>query len=391
LGAERGFVRVVRGGEVVLSVDAPAGLPPPTRLGYRTVRAGEATYRTLIRRTPDGSLLETGASLAPLEGRVGRLRTLAILLSLAGVAVTAALAWWVAGLAVRPLRGLRSAVARVSSTRDLSRRLAEREGVEEIDAVAQSVNAMLARLERSAGETEEALEATRRFAGDAGHELRTPMTALRANLDALARNPAMPEAERRAALADAQAEVDAAIRLLSALQTLARGDAGTALPRERVDLAELVDAEVERARRRHPGVEFELRAPAGTAVVDGWPDGLRSLVANLLENAAVHGRADGRVEVTLAPHDGGWRFAVDDDGPGVAPDERELVFERFGRGAASGGESTAAGASTPTAGSGLGLALVRQQARLHGGDAWVEDSARGGARFVARLDGAAAR
>jgi two-component system sensor histidine kinase PrrB len=379
LGAERGFLRVLRGGEVVLSIDAPARLPPPAGLGYRTARAGEATYRTLTRRTPGGSLLETGASLAPLEGRVARLRTLVIALSLAGLALTAGLAWWVAGLAVRPLRSLGAAVARVSSTRDLSTRLAAREGVEEIDAVAESVNAMLARLERSATETEDALEATRRFAADAGHELRTPMTALRANLDALARNPAMLEAERHAALADAQGEADAAIGLLSALQTLARGDAGAALPRERVDLAELADAEVERVRRRHPRVELELRAPQGPATLEGWPDGLRSVVANLLENAAVHGRSDGRVELTLAPDDGGWRFIVDDEGPGVPPDEREQIFERFGCG------SSAAG------GSGLGLALVRQQARLHGGDAWVEESARGGARFVTRLGGLAPR
>ena len=106
---------------------------------------------------------------------------------------------------------------------------------------------MLARLQAS-------MAATRRFAADAGHELRTPLTGLRANLDALARNPDLPEAERAALLRESSAEQDRIVHLLDGLQALARGEAADALPREDVELGDLVDAAIYGARRRHPGV-----------------------------------------------------------------------------------------------------------------------------------------
>jgi two-component system sensor histidine kinase PrrB len=265
-------------------------------------------------------------------------------------------------------------VARVSTTRDLSTRLPQEQGVGEVDELSASVNEMLTRLEHSAAETESALEATRRFAADAGHELRTPMTALRANLGALTRNPGMDDDERRAALSDAEEEAERTIRLLEALQTLARGDVGDALPRERLDAADVLDVAVESARRRHPDIEFRVKAPdQGTELV-GWPDGIRALIDNLLENAAKHGRRGGTVAVAIQNGAGGVQLTVDDDGPGIPEAERSRVFERFVRIGSSAGD-----------GSGLGLALVLQQARLHGGSAWVEDSPLGGARFVVRL------
>jgi two-component system sensor histidine kinase PrrB len=238
---------------------------------------------------------------------------------------------------------------------------------------------MLGRLERSAAATEEAFEATRRFAGDAGHELRTPMTALRANLGALRRNPDLPLSERAAALADAEREAARAGRLLEALQTLARGDAGTALPLEAVDLPELADTAVESARARHPEIDWTLRAPAEEVEVGGWPDGLRAVLDNLLENAARHGRPAGKVEVSVEREGDAIAITVDDDGPGIDPAERERIFERFARGSGAGEK-----------GSGLGLALVRQQARLHGGDATVSASPLGGARFRVTVAAAAA-
>ncbi|CAA9522668.1 MAG: hypothetical protein AVDCRST_MAG45-2603 [uncultured Solirubrobacterales bacterium] len=366
-------MRLVQGEQTVAAVDAPAGLPSPRRDGFRTVEAGGTAYRTLNRTTPDGAVLEVGSELVAVRERVGGLRARVLVVSAAGVAIVAALAWWLAELAMRPLGGLRTAVARVSTTRDLSNRLPVESRLEEVDALSESVNAMLARLESSSTETEQALEATRRFAADAGHELRTPMTALRTNLGALLRNPRLGAGEREKVLSEAEAEVERTVRLLEALQTLARGDAGAALPLEEVDLADLVDAALERARRRHPHVTFVLHAADTATTLEGWPDGLQVLVENLIENAARHGRPGGRVEVALELADGGLRLAVDDDGPGVPEREREHVFERFARGDGAG------------EGSGLGLALVRQQARLHGGEAWVEDSRRGGARFVVRL------
>jgi two-component system, OmpR family, sensor histidine kinase PrrB len=261
----------------------------------------------------------------------------------------------------------------VTSTRDLSRRLPEHEAGREVDELAHGVNEMLARLESSAAETERALEATRRFAGDVGHEVRTPLTSMRANIDAVRRNPTMSDDQRRAILDDVAREQDYLVSVLDALQALARGDAAAALPRERVDMAEVLDSAVEAARRRHPAGRIELSAEEGEHPITGWPDGLRLLVDNLIENAIRHGGA--RVAVALErDHGGPLLLTVEDDGPGIPEAQRVLVFERFARGP---------DATSP--GSGLGLALVAQQAQLHGGDVTVGDSPAGGASLRVRL------
>ena len=369
------YVRLLDGsGQVVRSVDAPSGLPTPTAPGLRTVETDGDSYRSLTRPTPVGGLLEVGVDLGPSEERVAELRNRLILLGLLGVMLVAALSWWLAGLALGPLRSLRAAAGRVSSTRDLSSRLTAEGAPAEIGELTDSINAMLARLQGSAAQTDEALQATRRFAGDAGHELRTPMTALRADIGTLRRNPDLPPEQRRATLEHAEREVERATRLLELLQTLARGDSGTALPREQLDLAELAEASVEAARARHPSIEWSLDAPDGELELRGWPDGLRALLDNLLENAARHGKPGGSVQASIERKPDGWTLTVDDDGPGVDPSDRERVFERFARGAASG-----------DGGLGLGLALVRQQARLHGGEASVAESPLGGARFRVEL------
>jgi two-component system sensor histidine kinase PrrB len=372
LTAEGEFARVLAGDRVVVAAQAPPGLPPPSGPGLRTVEVDGTRFRVATRPRGADRLVEVGADLGPLDDRVAGLRNRVIVLSALGALLCGLAAWWLAGVALRPLAALRAAAAKVSTTRDLSTRLPEAGGPEEVDTLSATVNAMLSRLEGSAAQTEAALEATRRFAADAGHELRTPLTALRANAGSLRRNPDMAEAERQALLADLEDEAERTVRVLGALQTLARGDAAAALPREPVDVAQLADVAVEAARRRHPEVTFALSAPA-EALVDGWPDGLRTLTDNLLENAARHGRPQGRVQLTV---DGGpehVQVTVDDDGPGVEEADRERVFERFARGA-GGGE-----------GSGLGLALVRQQAELHGGSATLAQSPLGGARAAVRL------
>jgi two-component system sensor histidine kinase PrrB len=133
---------------------------------------------------------------------------------------------------------------------------------------------------------------------------------------------------------------------------LAQGELITPAQFERVDLAELVDAAVDAARRRHPDADVGVRSPSSVPVT-GWPDGLRCILDNLLDNAAIHGRsaAGATVRVTLTPD---AVLTVEDDGPGVPPERRQEVFQRFAKSPAS-------------PGSGLGLALVAQQVVLHGG------------------------
>jgi signal transduction histidine kinase len=385
--AETGrFARVIVNGSIVQEAgDLPgADFPLPDGPGLATVEANGRKWRTFTIEPPRPPQRSEGPAelapqvqfavdLDPVEDRISEMRTRVALISAAGVAAAALVAWLLGNLALRPFARLRSAVAGVSTTRDLSRRVPAADAPEEVGQLADSVNSMLARLERSAAETDRALEATRRFAADVGHELRTPLTSIRANLDAVRRNPDMPGEQRQAILAETSATQDRLVALLDALQALARGDAAAALPRQEVDLAEIVDAAADSARRRHPGANVSVELPEGAQLVRGWPDGLRLLADNLIENALRHGGATVRVRVEAAPA-GSIILSVDDDGPGVPPAERTLVFERFARGS---------GAAGP--GSGLGLALVAQQAALHDGRVDVSDSPLGGARFTVTI------
>lgn len=386
--AENGFfVRVIHDGQVVRAVgDVPgSGFPVPTSQGLDTVESSGHKWRTFTVAPPSqagpGGAAPTAfqgaqyvADLQPLEDRIGAMRTRVALISGLGIGLAGVLASLLSGLALAPLSRLRRTVAGVTSTRDLSRRLPETDAAEEVNELARSVNEMLVRLEGSASETESALAATRRFAADVGHELRTPLTSIRANLDALRRNPSMPEADRRIILEEVAAEQTELVTLLDALQALARGDAGAALPRELLDFGDIVDASIESARRRHPESRIELISPDERLELQGWPDGLRLLIDNLIENAVRHGGSHVRVAVHRTGDGGRLLLSVEDDGPGVPSVEREHVFERFQRG------SRAVGA-----GSGLGLALVAQQAALHGGSVELGDSPLGGASFEIRL------
>jgi two-component system sensor histidine kinase PrrB len=234
---------------------------------------------------------------------------------------------------------------------------------------------MLGRLQASTVAMDRALQSTRRFAADAGHELRTPLTGLRANLDALERNPDLPLEERLALVRETTAEQERIVHLLEGLQALARGDAADSLPREDVELADLVDAAVFGARRRHPRVQMELEESIADAAVHGWDGGLRLLVDNLLDNAALHGART--VLVGLREDGDALVLTVADDGPGIPAEERERVLEPFARGSRATGRGT-----------GLGLAIVAQQAALHGGTLTLGDAELGGLAVEVRLPAA---
>ena len=363
------FVQVAYGDEVVAQEgDVPNAAPaPPTEEGFATVDIDGTPWRSLTVALggPADARFQALATLAPVEERVASTRRLILLIGLLALALTGLAAWFFSSLAIRPLARLQAGAARVTGAEDLSTPLPD-EGPDEVRSLAGALNGMLARLQASTA-------ATRRFAADAGHELRTPLTGLRANLDTLARNPDLPEAERAALLRESSAEQDRIVHLLEGLQALARGEAAEALPREDVELGDLVDAAIYGARRRHPGVAYELREHGEhDGTVHGWANGLRLVVDNLLENAALHGGA--RVDVDLAREDDRWLLRVADDGPGIPESERERLLEPFARGRAATAEGT-----------GLGLAIVAQQVGLHGGELRLADSELGGLAVEVRL------
>jgi two-component system sensor histidine kinase PrrB len=378
LRATSSSLRLAIGEQILLDsgVDLPAHRRLP--LGLHTVTVGGARERTYAETLRDPSLgglvrLEVATSLSDLESRQAALRRLLALLGAVMLLVAAAGTWLAADLVLRPLRRLRAAAAGIVDEGDLDRPVPDG-GPAELRALAGSFRAMLARLSRSAEDRNRALQATQRFAADAGHELRTPLTSVQASLSTIALHPEMPAEQRGELAREALGEQRRLVELLDSLQALARGDAP--LERGDVDLAELVDASAGIVAARHPSVAVAADAPDEPVAYRGWEPGLRIMVDNLLENAARHGRPDGTVRIALRPGAGGHgpEIDVDDDGPGIPPEERERIFEPFRR---------INGSGHP--GSGLGLALVAQQARLHGATVTVGDSPLGGARLRVRF------
>jgi two-component system sensor histidine kinase PrrB len=368
LSATATSVRLLLGDTVLLA--AGRKLPQhEARPGLRTVTLDGKHYRTYVAEIRSAGLgglvkLEVTADPAPLEHRVDKLNHRLIYIGLAGLLVAGLGTWLTADLALRPLRRLRRTTTTIAADADLSHRVPEDDGPAEIRSLARSFNGMLGRLSRSATDRRRALDATRRFAADAGHELRTPLTSVQATLSTLARHPELDAERRKGMLDDALNEQRRLVDLLDGLQALARGDAAPGEDTD-VDLTELV-AE---ATAEHAGAQLHTDLPDGPVLVRGWDAGLRMLVGNLVQNAVRHGGAGGRVEVALT--DGPVpRLTVDDQGPGIPEDERERIFEPFTR---------LDGVTSP--GSGLGLALVAQQAERHGADVAIEESPLGGSRF----------
>jgi len=360
---------------VVLEAGRPAlagGIPPT---GLRTVTSRGERYRVLV--TPlagaglgDLAKLEVVSSLAELEERRAELDSRLTWLGIAALLAAGLGAFLAAVRTLGPLRRLRLAAGRIAAEDDLDVRVSETDGPAEVRSLAASFNAMLLRLSASASLRERALEATRRFAFDAGHELRTPLTTVQATLSALHRHPDVSPEQRAAMLEDALEEQRRLVALLDGLQALARGEA-TSPEHEDVDLADIVTRAVADTRIRYPATAFALELPDAPVVLRGWEPGLRMLVANLVGNAAHHGRPGGNVWVTLAGRPAPV-LTVDDDGDGIAEGDRDRIFEPFRR--------LDAAADRP--GTGLGLALVAQQAREHAATVRVDASPAGGARVV---------
>jgi signal transduction histidine kinase len=234
---------------------------------------------------------------------------------------------------------------------------------DEIDQLAVTMNRMLDRLER-------ATDRQRQFVSDASHELRSPLASIRTQLEVAMAHP--DRADWRAVAAGVLDEGTRMEALVADLLALARADEGAIAAREdRVDLGEIARSE---AADRPGPVTFEVRV-VSTATVRGDAGALRRVVRNLLDNAGRH--AATRVRVSVARSAEGTMLAVDDDGAGIRPEDRERVFERFTR--------LEEARTRDAGGTGLGLAVVREVVRAHRGTVRVADGELGGARFEVRL------
>jgi two-component system sensor histidine kinase MprB len=303
---------------------------------------------------PGGGAVLSIYPLKPTAHALSRIRFWILLVGAIGIAVAAALAAFVATAALRPVRRLTTAAENVAATGDLTERV-DVSGDDELGRLATRFNAMLVALEGSVG-------AQRRLVADASHELRTPLTAVRTNIDLL-REGKLPPDEATRALAEASVELAALTSLVSDLVELARGEERK-LRFEAVQLDDLVAGAVERAQSRAPQMRFQTALEHSTVQAD--PVLLDRAISNLLDNAVKYGPEGSTVRVAVAR----GAVTVADEGPGIAGDDLPHVFDRFYR--------SASARSKP--GAGLGLAIVREAAEAHGGQATAESSS-AGARF----------
>lgn len=313
-------------------------------------------------RVPVGSAFWTVCAYVPtVPWYISPLYVVAVLLAVLLLsAITAYVARTTVARALRPVTAIKTELAEITAT-DLGRRVPPLPHRDELDDLARTVNQTLDRLEH-------AVQQERRFAADASHDLRTPLTAMRAQLEEAMLHP--DEADWPRTAVALLSSLDRLQAIVTDLLTLAKLDAGAPGLGADVDLAELVEEEL---ARRPPGklVELDLR-PA--VVVTGDPLRLTRLLANLLDNAERH--AESTITVTVDERDGWGVLEVLDDGAGIAPDQRENVFRRFTRLDAS--------RNRDAGGTGLGLPIAREIARAHGGTLTVEDSDTG-ARFVLQI------
>jgi signal transduction histidine kinase len=271
--------------------------------------------------------------------------------------IVSAVAWIAAGDVLRPLRALSDTARSIGET-DLSKRISV-EGNDEIAALSATFNDMLDRLE-------DAFATQRRFADDAGHELRTPITVIRGQLELLSDDPE----ERRAAIGLVTGELDRMSRIVEDLLVLAKAEQPDFIRKHPIDLAELAEEWSVKATQL-AGRPVALVA-SSQAVVTADSQRLTQAVMNLVRNAVEHTSPD--VEVSLgARANGNWtRIWVTDTGPGIPPEEQQKLFERFARGRVG---------RRRTEGAGLGLSIVKSIAEGHGGRVEV-DSGEAGTTFT---------
>jgi signal transduction histidine kinase len=374
------LIQVVgRGHHLIASSPSAHGLPPLTG-AWPTPQNAEKDVQTCA--PPAGCMRVAAVRVGPAADspvvyagrRVGGTLSTGIFDTLFTVQVavlitlTAWGTWKVTGRILRPVEAIRTELAAIN-VNDLSGRVPEPLGQDEIARLARTINATLARLEKAKGGLEHMLDQQRRFASDVSHELRNPIAGLRVLLEETQLRP--DQSDLPATLERAVDDVDRLQVIIDDLLLLARLQANTPTPRERMDLAQFVRAETSRRTGRHP-IQLNLRPEV---TVDAVPTHIGRILANLLDNAQRH--TQNTVQVDVRARGNFAELSVTDDGEGIAEADHERIFQRFTR--------LQPARDRDPHGTGLGLAIARTIAQAHDGTLHTEHSPTSGARFVLRL------
>jgi signal transduction histidine kinase len=353
-----------RGRIVARSLSLGGRLLPARQLAARAIVRGQGAYATEVSNgerlrlyaapladfggPAAGGAVVVAASQKDVESTLGDLRLLLVLAGVVAAALAALGVFVLLRRALRPLTRLVDAATDVERTGDPRRRLPVPGTNDEVGRLAETLNAMLASLERSR-------EVERRFLADASHELRTPLTALLGNVAYLTRHGLNEEV-----LADLDRDAERLAQLADALLALSREEAAS-----RPNTVVRLDLLAEEAAQLDERVDVVATEPIA---VQGDARALERALANLVQNARVHGPADGKIVIRAERAGDLAELSVTDEGSGLRPEEARLAFQRFWR------------RSSERPGSGLGLAIVRATAERHSGRAYAE-----GARFAIEL------
>ncbi len=366
---EGSLVRTARIGTVTVSLPADIVLPELEN-GYTNTTIDGVEYR--VRTFTAGmASISLGSPLEETQNRIDALHMRVLIICGGLIVGTLVVGWVISLIMITPFRVL-AQQARAINAQSMPDEVQVR-GVWEAVEIGEAVEGMLARIGNEQDRTKAALESARDFAAAASHELRTPLTAMRTNLEVLSTLD-MPAPQRQELVSDVMRTQTRIEATLAALERLAQGQLTTTDDFVPLDITEVLDRAAHDAMRIYPDLSVSLAASTSVLML-GLPAGLRLVIDNAIANAVKHGGAT-EVRLDAVSSAGGVQITVDDNGSGVPEAERTEVFERFSRG------STAS-----RSGSGLGLALVAQQAELHGGTAALEVSELGGARLVLRLPG----
>jgi len=336
------------------------------------------TLHYVVRAVPDAGeqfgAIFAGANTRSAELRLEQLLTTILIAFVVGVIPAILVGRWIAERALEPVDRMITEVREITDGRSLHRRLPVPLAQDELARLAATLNQMMTRLERS-------FAALRRFTADASHELKTPLTVVRAGVErAITRPDTAPET--LAALEETLQEVNRMTELLDSLLTLARADEGRAeLHREPVDLRQILEeaGETGELLAEHAGVGIDIRLPAEPVVVSVDRSRGRQLALNLIENAVKYTPRGGQVSVELGSSNGRAVFTVADTGIGIAPGDLPHVFDRFWR------ADSARTRTSERAGTGLGLAICKWIAEAHGGTIEVQSRPGRGTTFTVGL------
>jgi two-component system, OmpR family, sensor histidine kinase MprB len=311
--------------------------------------------------------LQLARPLNGIDGVLANLRLVLLFVFLGGIALAAGLGRLAARRALAPLAEVAQAAQHIGETEDLSNRIRVHAD-DEVGQLATRFNSMLDRLEGSRAELDESVRAQRQLVADASHELRTPVTSLRTNIEVLLEGGELDPEDRRRLLADVVEQSEELTALVTDLIELARGDE-PGYATEDVRLDAIAAESIARSHRNTPQIQIEPHLEPVS--IDGVPARLERAINNLLDNASRHSPPGGVIEVTVD----GDGVSVRDHGPGIDESDLPYVFDRFFRGTHARGKQ----------GSGLGLAIVRQVTEQHGGTATAANAPDGGAVFTLHL------